>query len=396
MDRSWTSASAGGITLPGEKTNLSLTPNVAARMDDSSFRDDRDDIDQGGVRVIDPLAHESGAVASSPAAAGFRIGKRRVSDQPPALRPPMGIVAASVFGLLAAIFYTNANIALRYCVGVDPFLVSAVKAAPTVLFMGPFLVWMLFRGETIATSSRMVPRFIAAALVGQIVGNGAFQIALGIIGLAASVPITLGVLIIGGAVLGRMILHEPVRLRTVIAMITLIAAVIVLSLPSATESPAESITSLPIWVGAFCAAASGAGYALFGVSMRQTLTGGLSVPATMFISGVVGTIALWSITLSRIGVSPLEMVTAQQWCIMFAAGGCNFTAFVSLSIALKSLPVVAVNLINASQVAMAAVAGVMLFAEPVTTPLVIGILLTFVGLMILANRRSQTTVRTAR
>jgi multidrug transporter EmrE-like cation transporter len=44
-------------------------------------------------------------------------------------------------------------------------------------------------------------------------------------------------------------------------------------------------------------------------------------------------------------------------------------------------------LINASQVAMAAVAGVILFAEPVTASLVIGIALTIAGLMILATRR---------
>ena len=72
---------------------------------------------------------------------------------------------------------------------------------------------------------------------------------------------------------------------------------------------------------------------------------------------------------------------------MFAAAAFNFTAFVALAFALKSLPVVAVNLINASQVAMAAVAGVMLFAEPATAPLIIGIMLTFAGLMILASRR---------
>ncbi len=300
----------------------------------------------------------------------------------------MGV--AAVFGVFAAVFYTLANIALRQCVGVDPFLVSAVKAAPTVIVLGPFLAWMLFRGETIATSTTMVPRFIVASFIGQIVGNAAFQIALGVIGLAASVPITLGVLIIGGAFLGRLILHEPVRPRTIIAMVTLIAAVIVLSLPNATEPPSQSATSLPVWVGALCAAASGAAYAFFGVVMRQTLTGGLSAPATMLISGVVGTAALWLITVVRLGIEPLGLVAAEQWAVMFAAGAFNFTAFAALSAALKSLPVVAVNLINASQVAMAAVAGVMLFAEPVTGPLLTGITLTFAGLLILASRRRMS------
>lgn len=302
------------------------------------------------------------------------------------LRPPMGLIAASVCGLIAAVFYTLANIALRSCVNVDPFLVSAVKAAPTVILLGPFLAWMYSRGDRIATSTKMVRRFIVASLLGQIVGNAAFQIALGVIGLAASVPITLGVLIIGSAVLGRVFLGEPVRVNTVVSMVTLIFAVVVLSLPGS-ESPPSTTSSLPFWAGAICAAASGAAYSVFGVAMRQALTGGLSATLTMFISGVVGSVALWAIVFSWIGVGPLSSITISQWGIMSAAGVCNLSAFAALSASLKSLPVVAVNLINATQVAMAAVAGVLLFAEPITVWLVTGISLTFIGLMVLAGGR---------
>jgi drug/metabolite transporter (DMT)-like permease len=144
-----------------------------------------------------------------------------------------------------------------------------------------------------------------------------------------------------------------------------------------------------LWLGSFLAAASGAAYALFGTMMRQSLTGGLSAPLTMFISGAVGTISLWSMTLLRLGPETLSIVPSNDWATMFAAGCLNFTAFVALAASLKSLPVVAVNLINASQVAMAAAAGIVLFAEPVTSSLVLGIALTFVGLGILAGRRPQ-------
>lgn len=305
------------------------------------------------------------------------------------LKPPVGMFAGSVFGLVAAVGYTAANVCLRQSVGIDPFLVSAVKAAPTVIFLSPVVVLMALTGQTIATSTKMIPRFAATALLTQIVGNGAFQIALGVIGLAASVPITLGVMIVGGAVMGRMVLGEPVRLRTMIAMVTLITAVIVLSLPGTTTKPIASTSTLPIWAGGLMAAASGAAYALFGVVMRQTLNGGLSTPATLLISGVMGTVSLWTISVSRLGLAGISEVSFQQWSVMATAGLCNFTAFVALSVALKALPVVAVNLLNASQVAMAALAGVILFAEPVTGPLVTGIALTFVGLAILANRKKK-------
>ena len=266
---------------------------------------------------------------------------------------------------------------------------AAVKAAPTVIVLGPLLGWMLFRGIPVLTSGRMIPRLLVVALIGQFVGNAAFQVALEVIGLAASVPITLGVLIICGAVLGRVVLGEPVRLTTVVAITTLITAIIVLSTPGESTMPAESTSKLSPIVGSLCAAASGAAYALFGVVMRQTMNGGVTASLTMFISGMVGTISLWSFAMFRLGPEVIAMTSPDQWLIMSAAGILNFVAFVALSYALKALPVVAVNLINASQVAMAAAAGVIIFAEPITKSLIAGIALTFLGLSILAMGRKK-------
>ena len=308
-----------------------------------------------------------------------------------ALKPPVGMLAGSICGITAAVLYTGANIALRKCVGVDPFLVSAVKAIPTLVALAPYLIWMRYTGQTIATSYAIVPRFIAVSLLGQFVGNAAFQISLSIIGLAASVPITLGTLIVGGAVLANRMLRERVTLRLIFAMITMIAAIVGLSMPDATTTPAESINQYPVWVGAVCAAASGFAYALFGVVVRQALIGGLSAPATMFISGLVGTISLCAFCLLHLGVQKIGMTPAEFWPMMTAAGVFNFVAFIALATALKALPVVAVNLINASQVAMAAIAGVLLFSEPFTTQLCVGLMLTFAGLAILASRRRTST-----
>jgi drug/metabolite transporter (DMT)-like permease len=298
-------------------------------------------------------------------------------------------LAGVLFGAAAAVLYTAANVGLRQCVGVDPFLVAAVKAAPTVIFLGPILVWMLFRSVPVLTSGRMIPRFIVVALIGQFIGNAAFQVALEVIGLAVSVPITLGVLIIVGAILGRLVLFEPVRPTKMMAITILIAAIVILSSPSESTMPAESTSALSPLAGALCAAASGAAYALFGVVMRQTLNGGVTATLTMFISGVVGTVSLWSFALLRLGADAIFATQPDQWWTMSAAGLFNFAAFVALSYALKALPVVAVNLINASQVAMAAIAGVILFSEPVTVSLVAGVGLTFLGLSILATGRRK-------
>ena len=300
------------------------------------------------------------------------------------------LAAGVFFGAASAVIYTAANVALRKCVGVDPFLVAAVRAAPTVIVLAPILIWMLVRQVPLLTNNRLIPRFVVVALIGQFIGNAAFQVALEVIGLAASVPITLGVLIICGATLGRIILGEPVSVTKVIAIIILVTAIIVLSSPGQSTMPAESTSRMSSIAGAGCAAASGAAYALFGVVMRQTLNGGVTASLTMFISGVVGTISLWTAAVLRLGIESIVATPTDQWWIMIAAGILNFTAFVALSYALKILPIVAVNLINASQVAMAAIAGVFIFAEPVTQSLLGGVFLTFTGLLILATGRKRS------
>ncbi len=319
----------------------------------------------------------------------FISAKTTASGRPAKqLKAPVSIVAGAGFGLAAAVLYTASNVALRKSIGLDPFLVSAVKAAPTLMAMGPVLIWMMATQRTIATSYQIVPRLIIVTLISQFVGNAAFQIALSVIGLAVSVPITLGTLIIGGAILGRTMLGEPVRIRSIIAMVTLISAVVVLSLPNGSSPPVESATHFSMWTGALFAVASGSAYALFGVVVRQSLTSGMSAPAIMFLSGLTGTVSLWAFCMTRMSMADLQVISSTDWSTMIAAGVFNTVAFVALSTALKALPVVAVNLINASQVAMAAIAGVILFAEPITTSLIIGIVLTFVGLAILADRKS--------
>jgi DME family drug/metabolite transporter len=237
-----------------------------------------------------------------------------------------------------------------------------------------------------------LPRFILASFLAQFVGNACFQFSLGIIGLAASVPITLGVLIVGGAGFGRILLNEPVNRRTMWSMAVIISAVVVLSWPGAVETSAvetsagKTGSTSPLWLGAMWAIGAGLCYSLFGVITRQALTGGLSVPVTMLVSGTVGVITLTPFAIYRLGLESIGEVTSDQWYVMLAAGFFNFTAFVALTISLKALPVVAVNLINASQVAMAAIAAVILFSEQITPSLIVGIALTFAGLLILAKR----------
>ena len=71
---------------------------------------------------------------------------------------------------------------------------------------------------------------------------------------------------------------------------------------------------------------------------------------------------------------------------MLGAGVFNAIAFLAVTKAFQLISVVYVNSLNASQAAMAAIAGVILFSEPMSLPLAVGVALTIAGLMLIRQR----------
>lgn len=300
-----------------------------------------------------------------------------------------GVSIGIACGLVSAVFYTLSNIALRQSVSVDSFFVAAMKSGPTIVFLTPYLLAVKWSGRPVVASRHLIPRFMVVCLIGQVGGNGSFQLALSQIGLAATVPITLGSLLIGSAFLGRLILGESVQRRTAIAIAVLILAVVLLSQsgnPSAEGLSADALRWEQI-TGALFAVASGISFAIFSTTMRLSMQQGLQSATAMWISGAVGTTALLLIVALRGAFDSLGNLPMELWRSMILAGVFNFIAFVAITTAMRVLPIVAVHLLNASQVAMAATAGVIMFDEPPTRQLVIGIALTMAGLLILATKR---------
>lgn len=301
-----------------------------------------------------------------------------------------GIAIGIGCGLFSAVFYTLSNIALRQSVSVDPFFVAAMKSAPTILILTPYLLTIKLSGRPIVASPHLVPRFMLVCLVGQIGGNVSFQYALKNIGLAASVPITLGSLLIGSALVGRWILGETVQKKTAIAMAILMTAVVLLT--QSGEPAAEGVTGDALrWdriTGAIFAMVSGLSFAIFSSMMRLSMQQGLQSATAMWISGAVGTTALFTIFASTAGIGVLENLSSRLWTSIALAGVFNFVAFVAITTAIRVLPIVAVHLLNASQVAMAAIAGVVIFGEPMTVGLLSGIALTMAGLLVMATKKA--------
>ena len=307
------------------------------------------------------------------------------------LREPLFFGA--LCGLCSAVGYTAANICLRAVSHYDPVWVSAVKAFPTIILFGPwwFVAWR--KGECQYPGMRVIMVLVITALIGQLLGNVVFQWSLGVVGIALVVPLTLGAMIVSGAVMGRVFLREAVTVRMALSSLVLIGAICVLSLGagSASENIVGVGGEVPVMlvvmgVGAACLA--GVSYSLLGVVIRHSVTGKMHIAMSLVVVTLVGAVSLGPFAFWRVGWTGMTATPLSAFSIMLLAGFFNAVAFLALTKSLQLIPVVYVNALNATQATMAALAGVLLFKEALSVTLWMGVGLTVVGLLMMQQRRS--------
>lgn len=272
---------------------------------------------------------------------------------------------------------------------------------PTVLLAAPWVAWRRWKGHTLFPSLRLLLLVVFIALLGQLGGNISFQYALGKIGIALDVPLTLGTMIVVSAVLGRWLLGDTISAQMAFAGLVLIVAMFVLGWGAdeanrAIESEHSSTLEQAAtnrWntvLGVSAAGFAGFAYCCLSLTIRFATRHG-ALPSTVVATvGVAGLISLFVLTLVRCGVAPI--VTASRWdyAYMAGAGIFNYLAFITLTKALQISSVFFVNALNASQTAMAAMAGIVIFGEPASTTLGAGIALTIIGLLLMTKRTKPT------
>ncbi|MBI1314399.1 EamA family transporter [bacterium] len=300
-----------------------------------------------------------------------------------------------VLGLVSAVGYSGANLALRD-VAIPNDLgwaiwVTANKAWPAAI-VGWVLVGLRARRglPALPPKSALLPLILTGLLM-QYGGNVAFQYSLSMSGLAIAVPLCFATLIATGAWLGRVLLGDPLTPRTLASVAVLLAAIVFLS-----EGAEEAATALhgtasrfAVVAGVVTACLAGCSWGASGVIVRRYVTGSLSVPTTLVVLSTTGVVVMGAHSLFSPGVERMLATTADQWTSIIAAGVLNAIAFFTVAEALKRMPVTFVNILNTSQNAMCAAAGVLLFAEPLTTPLIVGCSLTMLGLLIVDSGRKQ-------
>lgn len=288
----------------------------------------------------------------------------------------------------SAICYTAANICLRKLAGweVHPAWVIAVKELVTVVVVGPFLLWLAFRTKLAFLNIRVLAVLVAAGIGVQLAGNLSVQWAFGAVGLTVSTPTAMGVMLVASAIIGFAWLGERVTRQSMMAIALLIFAITLLAVGTGVSRQSGLIApeDLPplglAFLGVAAAALGGTMFATLAAAVRYASTKEAPISLIVFVITGMGVISCGLISLNRIGLAGMATTGQDRLVWMLASGVCNLLGFLLITKGLQLTTLVHANVINASQVALAAVAGIALFHEPNNAWLVTGIVLTIVGI----------------
>lgn len=288
--------------------------------------------------------------------------------------------------ILSAVFYTLMGICQReLSQNCDPVLVNSVQASVSTAVFGVYLTWLSARGR-----SAWPPLAVALALMilGAItqLGGTAYQWSLGIVGLSIGNPLQMGVMLSASAVMGLVVLGERVSWRAVTAIALMTAAIYLLS--GGAEEANQTVAPFWVMLGVAAACFSGVAFALLTVGMRKTARVDTSAAAIVFYINSMGVLFTGPWAWGRLGMEGVMSHSPRDFAVMLATGGCNLMAFLLIAKALQLTTVVRVNVINnAMATALTVLSGIAIFAEPAGKELIIGIVLTLVGIILIGSEK---------
>jgi drug/metabolite transporter, DME family len=296
------------------------------------------------------------------------------------------------FGIGAAIAYTWTNILLRRAAGPTDLgwncWATCLKAVPSAIAAWVLLGLRWSNGERALDGWKAFLWLTLNGFFMQFGGNISFQYAMSFGGLALTVPMCFCTLILAGALGGRLLLGERISHRAMIAMWLLMTAVIVLS--QGAGEAASSMRANASWsdtLRAVCfSGLSGLCYGFGGISIRRSVTGTGTIASTIAPLSTIGVIGPGLIAWWQMGTAGLGDVGWSMHSTLLAAGAFNAIGFFFVGAAMARLPVVRVNLINASQTAMCALGGILFYGEPATWWIGAGTGLTMLSLAILGTQ----------
>lgn len=293
------------------------------------------------------------------------------------------LVLGTLYCAVSTLGYTVANLCLcGLSTRTDQVWMLWIKESVSVVVVAPWiLVQIVRRRYPLPTAGTLLALAIVGTAV-QWLGNLGAIGAFAVVGIAVTIPIIYAVNLTGGAILGRVVLGERVTPRSALAILALVASISLLNW-GADRTGLSSAAADKVRLAIAAACLAGVMYCVLGVSIRR-LVGGAAVPSlvVLMITGM-GTLTLAPLGLSRTGLAGLLAIQPAHLALILLAGVLNLVAFFSFTRALRLIPVVHANVLNATQVALAAVGGITLFSEQPSAMLVLGVSLTIVGICLI-------------
>ena len=295
------------------------------------------------------------------------------------------VVAGTACCIVSALGYAAAQACLRYLSkDADPMWVIFNKELVAVVAVGPWLLWRASRGLSVLPPRRLLGLLILVGFTVQLGANLPVQWALDVVGLAVAVPLIFGVMLTVSALLGLVFLAERVSRRSWMAIALLLTALALLGVAtwvnySPDPQDARPVGPLLLALGIAAPCVAGAIYAVLTITIRHSVTNNVPVASVVFIITVMGVLSLGPLSFWRLGTAELLATPPRHVAWMLAAGTLNLIAFLAITKGLQLTTVVHANVLNASQVAMAAIAGTLIFEERLTVWLMAGVGLTILG-----------------
>jgi DME family drug/metabolite transporter len=318
---------------------------------------------------------------------------RSEASCPPSPSRPLGlspVVLGTACCIGAAVGYTASNICLRILtVRQDPAWILCVKESVAVVLVGPWLLVQAARRQRVLPGKRTLAGLMAIGLATHLGGSLPWIWALGVVGLAITVPASLGVNLVVAAAFGWLMLRERVSVQSGLAIAVVIVSVLLLSAGAGQVNDSilttAPVATGPFWIGLAILVSCLAGiiWAALTVAIRRSVTRGASIWLVAFIVPAMGASSLALVSLWRHGFSGLLATPADDFALMLICGLFNLVAYLAIIKGLQMTSVVHVNVLTASEAAMAAVAGLLFFQEASSPSLVAGVCLTVAGMALM-------------
>lgn len=294
--------------------------------------------------------------------------------------------------IIAALAYGAVNVCLRMLtVRCDRSLILLSRETMAAVCMGAWFLYWVRREGFSPPGWRPVAGLVVVGVLTQLAASLPLLWAMAVVGLAVSITLSLGTSLITSAVLGRFLLGERVSGQSLSAISLLILAVVLLTFGAegAGAVPTSDGGFGPLVIAVAAAASVGAGivYGLLNVAVRHSVTGGMTGGFVAMVVPVVGVACLAPVSLWRLGPAGILATPPEDALILLAVGLLNVIAWFAVVRGLERTSVLHANVLTASQVALAALAGVFFFGEAVTLSLVVGIVMTIAGMVAIDRPR---------